>query len=89
MHLGLLATGSGDSTIKLWSLPEDPSEPLDLTAITPTASITAHTHSIRTCNFHPVVPDVLVSSSYDMFINIYDINSANVIHKVNLNNDGI
>lgn len=59
-----------DGLIKLWLIkPGGLTEPTN----TPEAQWTGHSEKIYFIKFHPVAKDVLASSSYDMTIRIWDL----------------
>lgn len=68
-----LAVACDDGTIKLWLINAGGlTEPTN----TPEAQWTAHTEKIYFIKFHPVAKDVLASSSYDMTIRIWDLQTG-------------
>lgn len=80
-HNGLLATASGDATIKLWQLPEDgettASSPLpSMTEADASLTIASNRHSVRTVDFHPVVQGLLASTAQDNTIKLFDVNAG-------------
>ncbi|XP_034248908.1 coronin-7 isoform X3 [Thrips palmi] len=65
-----LAVACDDGTLKLWLIkPGGLTEPTN----TPEAQWTAHSEKIYFIKFHPTAKDVLASSSYDMTIRIWDL----------------
>ncbi|XP_052130947.1 coronin-7 isoform X2 [Frankliniella occidentalis] len=65
-----LAVACDDGTIKLWLIKAGGlTEPTNV----PDAQWTAHSEKIYFIKFHPVAKDVLASSSYDMTIRIWDL----------------
>ncbi|KAK3909371.1 Coronin-7 [Frankliniella fusca] len=65
-----LAVACDDGTIKLWTIKaRGLTEPTN----TPDGQWTAHSEKIYFIKFHPVAKDVLASSSYDMTIRIWDL----------------
>eukprot|EP00697_Spironema_sp_BW2_P005340 gnl/Spiro4/17446_TR9280_c0_g1_i1.p1 gnl/Spiro4/17446_TR9280_c0_g1~~gnl/Spiro4/17446_TR9280_c0_g1_i1.p1 ORF type:complete len:603 (-),score=91.21 gnl/Spiro4/17446_TR9280_c0_g1_i1:296-2104(-) len=66
----LIATGSVDTTIMLWSAP---------TTLLPTSSVTGlctlrgHTGAVRSLDFHPSAQHVLMSSGVDSSVRIWDV----------------
>ncbi|KAG2218996.1 hypothetical protein INT45_007658, partial [Circinella minor] len=58
----LLMTGSADSLIRLW----------DVEHQTCVATLKSHEHSIRSVNFHPTNPNLIISSSKDGAFCIWD-----------------
>ena len=72
-----MATGSTDTTVKIWQLPEDNHTklPTAITEAIPTASF-SHGNSVRSCLFHPTIAGMLVSSSLDMSIRLLDVHAG-------------
>jgi len=69
----VLATGSADSTIQLWSLGaagtvEVPSEP--------SLTLSGHTKGLRALQFNPAAADVLCSSSHDLSLRFWDVEAG-------------
>ena len=76
-HSGLMATGSTDTTVKIWQLPEDNDTKLS-TAVAEAKPIASFSHgnSVRSCLFHPTIAGMLVSSSLDMTIRLFDVQAG-------------
>lgn len=92
-HSGLLATGSSDSTINIWQLPEgvdSQDEMQDVTPLTgleelaPVNTITGHINSVKSCAFHPVIESMVVSSSLDQTVRLFDVNAGSEISKISI-----
>ncbi|KAG7389530.1 Coronin-2B [Phytophthora pseudosyringae] len=69
----VLATGSLDSTIQIWSLD------LHATADAPgkrTQTLSGHTKGIRALQFNPTAADVLCSSSQDLSLRFWDVEAG-------------
>lgn len=77
-HSNIMATGSTDSTVKIWSLPdlEDQVSMSPLFESDAIASFSTHRNSVRTCNFHPTVEGLVVTSSLDMTVRLHDIHAG-------------
>ncbi|NXK97890.1 CORO7 protein, partial [Formicarius rufipectus] len=65
-----LAVAGEDAKIRLWRIPEGG---LQETLQEPEAVLRGHTEKIYSIRFHPLVSDLLVSSSYDMTVRIWDL----------------
>ncbi len=84
-HSGLMSTGSFDCTIKIWNVenlfesPESVRMLSDVTSgtttVNPVGEFNAHSNSVRTCSFHPVVPHLLCSTAQDYTLRFFDINA--------------
>ncbi|NXJ03579.1 CORO7 protein, partial [Odontophorus gujanensis] len=68
-----LAVAGEDAKIRLWRVPEDG---LQDTLQEPEAVLRGHTEKIYSIRFHPVAADLLVSSSYDMTVRIWELGAA-------------
>lgn len=81
---GLLATGSQDSMIKLWSIPECG---LSETVMTPECTLTrAHQRRIENVLFHPVA-DFLLSTSSGNALTLWDIHKQEELMTLNNEED--
>jgi coronin-1B/1C/6 len=82
----LLATGSEDSTIKLWSIPED-WEPTDEKGLgkdgndfsSPLLDLESHSKKVTLMRFHPTAANTLLSTSADHTVKIWDIESGTAV----------
>lgn len=72
-HSDILASAADDCKIKIWKIPEEGIIGQNLVAGDEAASLDSHTHSARSCNFHPTVAGLLATSSYDMTIKLWDV----------------
>ncbi|NXG66903.1 CORO7 protein, partial [Hemiprocne comata] len=68
-----LAVAGEDAKIRLWRIPE---EGLGETLQKPEAILQGHTEKIYSIRFHPVASDLLVSSSYDMTVRIWELSTG-------------
>ncbi|XP_074775650.1 coronin-7 isoform X3 [Athene noctua] len=68
-----LAVAGEDAKIRLWQIPEGG---LRETLQEPEAVLRGHTEKIYSVRFHPVASDLLVSSSYDMTVRIWELSSG-------------
>ncbi|XP_051487868.1 coronin-7 isoform X2 [Apus apus] len=68
-----LAVAGEDAKIQLWRVPE---EGLRETLREPEAILRGHTEKIYSIRFHPVASDLLVSSSYDMTVRIWELSTG-------------
>lgn len=83
----MIATASEDTTIKIWSIPED-WEPTDENGnskegedITDSlVDLVGHRKKVTLLRFNPTVDNVLASTSSDMSVKIWDIQKAEVIN---------
>ncbi|NXI61983.1 CORO7 protein, partial [Anseranas semipalmata] len=68
-----LAVAGEDAKIRLWRVPEGG---LQDTLREPEAVLRGHTEKIYSIRFHPVAADLLVSSSYDMTVRIWELGAG-------------
>ncbi|KFQ93248.1 Coronin-7, partial [Nipponia nippon] len=68
-----LAVAGEDAKIRLWRIPEGG---LRETLQEPEAILRGHTEKIYSIRFHPVASDLLVSSSYDMTVRIWELSTG-------------
>ncbi|XP_068003069.1 coronin-7-like isoform X1 [Melanerpes formicivorus] len=68
-----LAVAGEDAKIQLWRIPEGG---LQGTLQEPEAVLRGHTEKIYSVRFHPTASDLLVSSSYDMTVRIWDLSAG-------------
>ncbi|POI21815.1 hypothetical protein CIB84_014437, partial [Bambusicola thoracicus] len=68
-----LAVAGEDAKIRLWRVPEGG---LQDTLQEPEAVLRGHTEKIYSIRFHPVAADLLVSSSYDMTVRIWELGAG-------------
>lgn len=69
-HDGIIATGSDDTTIKIWGIP-DGGLTQNITA--PLVDINAHNKKVTLLQFHPTASNVLASASADPNVKVWDI----------------
>ncbi|NXS05028.1 CORO7 protein, partial [Oxylabes madagascariensis] len=68
-----LAVAGEDARIRLWRIPEGG---LQETLQEPEAVLQGHTEKIYSIRFHPMASDLLVSSSYDMTVRIWELSAG-------------
>ncbi|NXS42474.1 CORO7 protein, partial [Balaeniceps rex] len=68
-----LAVAGEDAKIRLWRIPKGG---LQETLREPEAILRGHTEKIYSIRFHPVASDLLVSSSYDMMVLIWELSTG-------------
>ncbi|NWT20753.1 CORO7 protein, partial [Vireo altiloquus] len=68
-----LAVAGEDAKIRLWRIPEGG---LRETLQEPEAILRGHTEKIYSIRFHPMASDLLVSSSYDMTVRIWELSAG-------------
>ncbi|NXL50939.1 CORO7 protein, partial [Podilymbus podiceps] len=68
-----LAVAGEDAKIRLWRIPEGG---LRETLCEPEAVLRGHTEKIYSIRFHPVASHLLVSSSYDMTVRIWELDTG-------------
>uniref|UniRef100_A0A8C3JWX5 Coronin n=1 Tax=Calidris pygmaea TaxID=425635 RepID=A0A8C3JWX5_9CHAR len=68
-----LAVAGEDAKIRLWRIPEGG---LQETLCEPEAVLQGHTEKIYSIRFHPLASDLLVSSSYDTTVRIWDLSAG-------------
>ncbi|NXY38724.1 CORO7 protein, partial [Pomatorhinus ruficollis] len=66
-------TAGEDARIRLWRIPEGG---LQETLREPEAVLQGHTEKIYSIRFHPMASDLLVSSSYDMTVRIWELSAG-------------
>ncbi|KAI8089305.1 uncharacterized protein BX664DRAFT_332680 [Halteromyces radiatus] len=67
----VIASGSEDSKVMIWNIPEEYDE--DLEEITPVSKLSGHQRKVGQVLFHPVAENVLASASTDLTIKLWDI----------------
>lgn len=72
-HPNILVSASDDCKVKVWKIPEEGVKDRNFVAGDEAASLDSHTHSVRTCNFHPTLSGFLATTSYDMTIRLWDV----------------
>ena len=71
-HDNVLATASGDGSLKLWMIPED-GLGATLTASDCDAEMTGHTKKVMLLKWHPSAEFTIASASMDGTIKIWDV----------------
>ncbi|KAI8366059.1 uncharacterized protein BYT42DRAFT_588755 [Radiomyces spectabilis] len=67
----VVASGSEDTKIMIWTIPETYDE--DLEFVAPVSKLSGHGRKVGQVLFHPVAENVLASSSADLTIKLWDI----------------
>ncbi|XP_014248589.1 coronin-7 isoform X2 [Cimex lectularius] len=75
-----VAVGCDDGTVKIWVIPEG-----GLTEVTntPESVLQAHTEKIYCLKYHPLATDILVTTSYDMTIKIWNLSTLELAVTLN------
>ena len=76
----LIASGSEDTTIKVWGIPEGG---LTENISTPLVDLTGHSRKVILLRFHPTASNVLASASGDQTIKLWDIEKGVEINSLN------
>ncbi|CAI5731121.1 unnamed protein product [Hyaloperonospora brassicae] len=71
----VLATGSVDSTIQVWTLPQTRTDALDAPS-DPSLTLSGHTKGVRALEFNPTAADVLCSTSHDLSLRFWDVETG-------------
>lgn len=66
----IIATGSEDTTIKIWTIPEDG---LTQNMSTPTQDLHGHIRKVTLLRFHPTASNILASVGADPSVKVWDI----------------
>ena len=80
----ILATGSEDSTVKVWSIPEGG---LTANVADPLVNLTGHQKKVTLLRFHPTASNVLASASGDHSIKLWDIEKGSNINTLGIHTD--
>ncbi|CDH52969.1 actin-binding protein [Lichtheimia corymbifera JMRC:FSU:9682] len=67
----IVASGSEDTKVMIWSIPEQYDE--DLEEVKPVLKLSGHGRKVGHVQFHPVASNVLASASTDLSIKLWDI----------------
>ncbi|SAL97018.1 hypothetical protein [Absidia glauca] len=67
----VVASGSEDSKVMIWNIPEEYDE--DLEQVTPVLKLSGHQRKVGQVLFHPVADNLLASASTDLTIKLWDI----------------
>lgn len=76
----IIATGSEDKLIKLWSIPE---EGLTHNITQSLVDLEGHNHKVTLMRFHPTADCVLASTSGDLTVKLWDVEKAMEISSLN------
>ena len=80
----MLATASEDTTIKIWSVPEE-WEPIDIKGVNNSSGeditesmvdLVGHTKKVNLLRFHPTANNVLASTSSDYTVKLWDVEAG-------------
>ena len=90
----MLATASEDTSIKIWSIPEE-WEPIDANGASRSGEditeslvdLSGHAKKVNLLRFHPTANNVLLSSSSDTTVKLWDIECATELSSYNEMND--
>ncbi|EGC30031.1 hypothetical protein DICPUDRAFT_99654 [Dictyostelium purpureum] len=72
----IVATGSEDSHVKIFKVPEGGLPKNGKNYTTVEADLIGHNRKVVSVNFHPTAEEVLISTGGDMVVKIWDLNSA-------------
>lgn len=72
----VLVSGGDNSHIKVWTIPESGVRSLKSNLTTPTADLLEHNHRIVSLDFHPLASNVLLSTSADLSMKLWDLNKS-------------
>lgn len=78
----LIITGSRDSTLRVWRLPDPKTDtPFDGNGVNPwyMHTLTGHTLSVRTITAHG---NTLISGSYDSTVNVWNSKTGQLVHRM-------
>jgi len=82
----LLATGSDDCDIRIWNIPDEGvTEAWD--DANSAARLRGHNNGVRTLDFHPMAQNLLVSTSLDNTLALWDIESSALARSVPISDD--
>ncbi len=87
-HSELMVTASDDSSVKLWnvdnflSASDNKSNYVSFEGDA-VSVMNGHTHSVRTCNFHPTIDGLLVTTSMDLSVKLFDIHNGSEVASIN------
>ncbi|XP_053326631.1 coronin-7 [Spea bombifrons] len=81
-----LVTGCEDGRIRVWQIPENG---LTETLTEPQTVLTGHNERIYTVRFHPCASDILASSSYDLTVRVWDLQTGKEVLKLQGHEDQI
>lgn len=89
----MLATASEDSTIKLWSIPDD-WEPTDEKGMGKKGDdfsdslmdLEGHRKKVTLCRFHPTASNTMMSCSADYTVKVWDIEAGSAVSSLDCNN---
>ncbi|KYQ89281.1 WD-40 repeat-containing protein [Tieghemostelium lacteum] len=70
----IVATGSEDSHIKIWKIPEGGLPKNGKNYFTYEADLIGHNRKIISTNFHPTAENVLITTGGDMVVKLWDLN---------------
>jgi len=68
-----IVTGSDDSTVKIWQIPENG---LDQDINDPLVSLDGHQKKVHIVDYHPTADNIVISASHDLTVKIWDVVKA-------------
>lgn len=75
-HSNIVVTGGESSHIKVWTIPEGGIRRLGSNLTEATADLCEHNHRIVSLDFHPLASNVLLSTSGDLTMKLWDLNKS-------------
>jgi len=82
-HSDVMATASDDCTVKLWRLQEDDVCVRSYTADDAELTISCYKSAVKSCVFHPVVPNLLSTVGADNTVKLFDVNGNDASSALN------
>lgn len=79
-HENVMCTGSDDTTVKVWGIPEGG---LTETMTEPLVDMHGHKKKVTLCQFHPTASNILSTVSADQMIKLWDIEKGSELFSLN------